>query len=430
MERVAIIGSGIAGLGCAHFLHRTHDITIYEAGGHVGGHSNTVDVDENGREVPIDTGFIVYNEVTYPLLTKLFKKLDVPTKPTSMSFSVHHDPSGQEWNGTDMNTIFGQRRNLFSIRFWRFLFKLKRFNAEAVAAIDEPRWAKMTLQEYVDARGYGEDFLERYLVPMSSAVWSTPPEKMLKFPALTLHKFWHNHGFLGLHTRHPWRTVDGGSREYVKRLIAPFQDRIRLNTPVHKIHRHPDHVEVVTGGVEEKAERYDKVIVATHGDQALRLLEIPTPLEQELLSVFQYQDNAVLLHTDDHCMPKTERCWAAWNYRYDEVASSNTDLKPTTHYWMNRLQGVSDHTNYFVSLNTGEEVPATHRKQEFNYDHPLFDLPAREAQSRLPELNTTEAGNRTFFCGSYFRNGFHEDAFRSSVDLCTELLEGDPWPER
>lgn len=420
-ERIAIIGSGIAGLGCAHFLHRDHEIAVYEAGDHIGGHSNTVEVNDGGRKVPIDTGFIVYNEVTYPLLTRLFANLDVPTKPSSMSFSVRHAPSGTEWNGTDLNSVFGQRRNLLRPRFWRFLLKLNRFNSESVAAINEPRWEKMTLKEYVDARDYGEDFLHQYLIPMSSAVWSTPPEKMLRFPALTLLTFWHNHGFLGLHTQHPWRTVNGGSREYIERLIAPFAERIHTSTPVAKICRHSDSVEVVT---DTSTEHFDKVIVATHGDQALRLLDDPTPLESELLSVFAYQDNAVLLHTDDSCMPETKRCWGAWNYRSDHNAP------PTTHYWMNRLQGVSERTNYFVSLNSDETIPAAHQEFSVNYEHPLFDLPARHAQTRLPELNAADNDNRTYFCGSYFRHGFHEDAFRSSVDLCTTLLGGDPWTRR
>ncbi|MGY8688900.1 MAG: NAD(P)/FAD-dependent oxidoreductase, partial [Verrucomicrobiales bacterium] len=221
MEKIAIIGSGIAGLGCAHFLHGQHELTIFEAADHVGGHSNTISIDENGREIVLDTGFMVYNEVTYPLLTRLFAELNAPTKPTSMSFSVHHGASGLEWNGTSLNTVFAQRRNLLNPRHWRFVLQLNRFNKEAVAALDDPQWAVMTLEEYVDARGYGQDFLDRYLVPMSSAVWSTPRERMLRFPAVTLLRFWHNHGFLGLDSQHPWRTVDGGSREYVSRLMEP-----------------------------------------------------------------------------------------------------------------------------------------------------------------------------------------------------------------
>jgi len=418
MEKLAIIGSGIAGMGCAYFLRRRFDITVLEAAAHVGGHSNTVMAPEDGREVPVDTGFMVYNEVTYPHLTRLFKELAVPTKSTEMTFSVHHGPSGLEWNGSGFDRLFGQRRNLVNLGHWRFLFQLDRFNKEAVAALDDPRWAAMTLAEYVAARNYGVDFLERYLVPMSSAVWSTPPDRMLKFPAQTLLRFWHNHGFLGLHTHHPWRTVDGGSREYVKRLTRDFQDRIFTSTPVKRIARVENGVEVSTEA--RGTERFDRVIVATHGDQALRLLSDPTKLEQALLSAFKYQPNDVDLHSDPGFMPDERRCWASWNYRTEADRS-------TTHYWMNRLQGVSDHRNYFVSLNSRDRIGEGLLHRSLQYEHPLFDLPAISAQKRLPELNEAGEATRTYFCGSYFRYGFHEDALLSAVNLSTQILGGDPW---
>lgn len=418
MDKIAIIGSGIAGLGCAHFLHSMADITVFEAGDHIGGHSNTITIEEgDGSEAVLDTGFMVYNEITYPLLTRLFAELDVPTKPTEMSFSVQHKPSGVEWNGSGINTLFAQRRNLFNLRHWKFLLQLNRFNKEAVAALEEPQWAEMTLAEYVDARGYGEDFLERYLIPMSSAVWSTPPEQMVVFPAMTLLRFWHNHGFLGLDTQHPWRTVDGGSREYVKRLIAPFRDRIHVSTPVKSVHLSAQGL----AGVESNRgiETFDKVIFATHADQALRLLANPTPLQQELLAPFSYQENSVRVHTDPKFMPQTRRSWASWNY----LSDSKTET--SIHYWMNSLQGVSEKEDYFVSLNVSDRVPGAACKRALDYEHPLFDLAAIKSQRRLPELNDTSGS--TFFCGSYFRYGFHEDAFKSAVDLCTTLIGADPW---
>jgi predicted NAD/FAD-binding protein len=418
VEKIAIIGSGIAGLGCAHFLHGQHELTIFEAADHVGGHSNTISIDENGREIVLDTGFMVYNEVTYPLLTRLFAELNAPTKPTSMSFSVHHGASGLEWNGTSLNTVFAQRRNLLNPRHWRFVLQLNRFNKEAVAALDDPQWAVMTLEEYVDARGYGQDFLDRYLVPMSSAVWSTPRERMLRFPAVTLLRFWHNHGFLGLDSQHPWRTVDGGSREYVSRLMEPFKDRIHTNTPVSHVRISEDGVEISS---KRGTEHFDKVILATHADQALRLLDSPTPLQRELLAPFAYQPNSVRVHNDPKFMPKTRRCWASWNYRSEPAGTS-------IHYWMNSLQGVSDQEDYFVSLNASERVPESACKRALDYEHPLFDLAAIQAQQRLPELN--DARGVSFFCGSYFRYGFHEDAFKSAVDLCQTLLQRDPWEVR
>ena len=414
MERIAIIGTGISSLGCAHFLHRRYDLTLFEAGSYVGGHTNTIAVREGDREVAIDTGFMVYNEVTYPLLTRLFKELNVPTKATVMSFSVHHGPSGVEWNGAGYNTLFAQRRNLLSLRHWRFLMQLNRFNTESVQALNEPQWAAMTLAEYVAARGYGQDFIERYLVPMGGAVWSTPPDKMLQFPAITLLRFWHNHGFLGLHTQHPWRTVDGGSREYVKRLIPPFADRIHLNTPVKSVRRLSEAVEITTDRF--GMQRYDRVIMASHADQSLRLLADATPREHAVLSPFKYQANRTHLHTSESFMPEKKRCWAAWNYRSEGGST-------TTHYWMNRLQGVSDKVNYFVSLNA--DVPAESVCKQIDYEHPLFDLKAIAAQRELPALN--DPAGRTFFIGAWTRYGFHEDGLLSAYSLCAKLLGGDPW---
>ncbi len=424
MARIAIIGSGISGLGCAHFLHRRHEITVFEAGSHIGGHTNTIAVREPDGEVAMDTGFMVYNEVTYPLLTRLFAELKVPTKETVMSFSVHHGPSGVEWNGAGLNTLFAQRRNLLRPRHWRFLMQLNRFNSEAVAALNEPRWQSMTLADYVAARGYGQDFIERYLVPMGGAVWSTPPDKMLRFPAVTLLRFWHNHGFLGLHTQHQWRTVEGGAREYVKRLVPPFADRILLNTPVTSVRRTPQAVEVTTA--QHGTQSFDKVIMASHADQSLRLLADPTVRETALLSPFKYQANLTHLHTSEKFMPEKKRCWAAWNYRSD-VRPGTNEVDTTTHYWMNRLQGVSDKVNYFVSLNAGDRMPAESVCKVLNYEHPLFDLPAIAAQRELPSLNDPAGGNRTFFCGAWFRYGFHEDGLLSAFNLCEHLLGGDPW---
>lgn len=423
MERIAIIGSGIAGLGCAHFLHRRYDLTIFEAAEHIGGHSRTVTVDEGGREVAIDTGFMVYNEVTYPHLTRLFAQLQVPTMPTEMSFSVHHGPSGVEWNGSGLSGLFANRRNLLNLRHWAFLLQLNRFNQEAAAALSEERWAHHTLDEYVRDRGYGQDFLHRYLIPMGSAVWSTPPDRMLQFPAVTLLRFWHNHGFLGMNTHHPWRTIQGGSREYVRRLVAPFRDRIHVSTPVLSVRRQAQGVQIATAGRDTAT--FDKVIIAAHGDQALRLLADPTPQEERTLRAFRYQLNTVDLHTDCRVMPEERRCWASWNYRSDVKPDSTVET--TTHYWMNSLQGVSQRENYFVSLNARDRIALQSRRLGLESEHPLFDLGAIEAQQQLPALNLAGEETRTYYCGAYFRYGFHEDGLLSAVNLCTQILGGDPW---
>jgi len=438
MSRLAIIGTGIAGLGCAHFLYRDHEVTLFEQNGYIGGHTNTVEIREplppdpsgnptpTARTVPIDTGFMVYNEVTYPLLTRLFRELDVPTKPTDMSFAVKHTALNLEFCGSSLNHLFAQRKNLFNPRFLRMLSAIARFNREAVAALENPATARATLGDYVRQRGYGEDFFNLYLVPMSSSVWSTPPELMLTFPAATLLRFFHNHGFLGLSTQHPWRTVTGGAREYVSRITAPWRDRIRLGDRARRVVRANKGVTVMTDlGT---AQVFDRVILATHGDEALRLLVNPTADESRLLGEFKYQPNVATLHTDARVMPKTRLAWASWNY---EIAARGANGTSTAiHYWMNRLQGVSDRENYFVTIGRPDAIDPTRVLKRIEYTHPLFSLGATEAQAELPRLNQAARGTtETYFAGSYFRYGFHEDAFMSAVRTSELLLDRDPWPK-
>ena len=423
MQTLAIIGTGIAGLGCAHFLHRRFALRLYEQNDYAGGHTNTITVDEAGRPVSFDTGFMVYNEVTYPNLTRLFQELDVATKPTDMSFSVQHLPTALEYNGTSLNHLFGQRRNLLNPGFWRLLLTINRFNSEAVAALTDPRFQELTLAEYVAARGYDTDLLERYLVPMSSAVWSTPPELMLEFPALTLLRFWHNHGFLGLHTQHPWRTVTNGSRSYVPKITAPYRDKIQLNRRAIRVARPGSGVRITFA--DGSVETVDKVILACHGDQALRLLEDPTDLEHRLLSAFKYQPNTATVHTDPSVMPRTRRCWASWNYRLAAPASG--PAQPTIHYWMNRLQGVSDKQDYFVSLNADAEIDQRRILRRIQYEHPLFNNAATAAQKELPALNQLASSQTTFYAGAWFKYGFHEDGFTSALDCARAITGENPW---
>ena len=423
MQSLAIIGTGIAGLGCAHFLHKRFDLSLYEQNDYAGGHTNTITVDEAGQPVSFDTGFMVYNEVTYPNLTRLFRDLDVATKPTDMSFSVQHLPTALEYNGTSLNHLFGQRRNLLNPSFWRLLLTINRFNDEAIAALSDPRYQEMTLAQYVAARGYGQDLLVRYLVPMSSAVWSTPPELMLEFPALTLLRFWHNHGFLGLRTQHPWRTVTNGSRSYVPKITAPFRDKIQLNRKGVRVARTGNTVRITFA--DGSVQTVDKLILACHGDQALQLLEDPTPMEQRLLSTFKYQPNTATVHTDASVMPKTRRCWASWNYRLAE--QPGRPAEPTIHYWMNRLQGVSDKQDYFVSLNADAEIDPTRVLRRIQYEHPLFNCAATAAQKELPQLNQLAPTQTTFYAGAWFKYGFHEDGFTSALDCARAITGEDPW---
>ncbi len=415
MKRIAIIGTGIAGLGCAHFLHRRCDLTIYEKNDYPGGHTNTVTVAEGARSVPVDTGFMVFNEVTYPNLTRLFHELQVKVQPAPMSFSVQHRPTRLEFCGTSLNHLFAQRINLLRPRFWRMLWQINRFNAEAMTALTGTEFQNHTLGEYVRARDYGSDFLHFYLVPMSSAVWSTPPDLMLEFPAVTLLRFFHNHGFLGLHTQHPWYTVVNGTKSYVEKLTAPFREKLRLRRGAVRVRRTTAGVQVedVTG----QTENFDQVILASHADESLKLLTDAEAEETALLGEFKYQPNSALLHTDESVMPRTRLCWAAWNYRMDQAADGK--VSASTVYWMNRLQSLPGPRNYFVSINGAHAVNPKSILKRIQYEHPLFSLGAIRAQQGMAKLN--ERMNRVFFCGSYFRYGFHEDAFASALDLCRRL---------
>lgn len=413
-QRIGIVGAGISGLACAHFLHRHHDVSVFEKDGRVGGHSHTVMVPEGDREVPVDTGFMVYNEVTYPLLTRLFRELGVETKPTSMSFSVQHKKDKLEFNGGSLNLLFGQRRNLLRPRFWRMLTQINRFNRETVQELKDPRHPNLTLQEYVAAQGYGNDFLNWYLSPMAAAVWSCPPDKIREFPAHALMRFWYNHGFLGLDTQHPWRTVEGGSRRYVEKLTAPFATKIVRNADVKEV---TEDSKVILGDGTEHA--FDQVIIAAHGDEALGMLASPTATERDLLGAFSFQPNDAVLHTDQEFMPRTKRCWASWNYRVEGD-------KHSTHYWMNSLQRVSDRANYFVSINP-TAVRESRVVRKLQYEHPVFNLASMNAQERMMDLH--EAGKITgrYFCGAWQRYGFHEDGIWSADRLCSFLLKKDPW---
>jgi len=415
MQKIAIIGTGIAGMGCGHFLHPVADLTFYEQNDYVGGHTNTVTVDEGGEPVYMDTGFMVFNYKTYPNLVKLFSEIGAPVKKTDMSFSVQHVPSGLEYSGSSVNHLFAQRKNIFNPSYIRMLMEIARFNKESVKVMDDPRYFNYSLGEYISEFKFSDDMLWKYLVPMSSAVWSTPMEKMLDFPAVALIRFFYNHGFLGLDTQHQWYTLKKGSQSYRELLIAPFRDKIRVNCKAVKVSRENGKTVVHTS--DGNSEVYDQVIIAAHGDQALALLDQPTADEQRLLSAFKYQYNKATLHTDESIMPKAKLAWASWNYR---IQNEGGKLLPSTIYWMNRLQGVSDKKNYFVSINPHNNIDGRKIIREIDYAHPLFDVAAICAQDELHKLNQD---GPIYYCGSYFKYGFHEDAFASAVKLCSQLLD-------
>jgi predicted NAD/FAD-binding protein len=414
MQKIAIIGTGIAGMGCGHFLNSTADLTFYEQNNYVGGHTNTVAVDEDGKPVYIDTGFMVFNYKTYPNLVKLFKEIGAPVKKTDMSFSVQHVPTGLEYSGSSMNHLFAQRKNIFNLSYIKMLMEIGRFNKEGIKIMDDPLYADYSLGQYIKEFKFGEDMLWKYLVPMSSAVWSTPMEKMLDFPAVALIRFFYNHGFLGLDTQHQWYTPVKGSQSYREILIKPFRDKIHVGRSAVKVSRESGKAIVYAG--DGSSETYDKVIIACHGDQALALLSEPTVEERRLLSTFKYQYNKATLHTDESIMPKAKLAWSSWNYR---IQNEGGKLLPSTIYWMNKLQGVSDKVNYFVSINPHSNIDEKKIIKEIDYEHPLFDVPAIQAQNELHKLNQD---GPLYYCGSYFKYGFHEDAFASAVKLCSQLL--------
>lgn len=412
MVSIAVIGTGISGLACGYLLHRDHDVALFERNGYAGGHTHTVMVREEGRELPVDTGFMVFNEVTYPNLTRLFARLGVATVPTSMSFGVQHVGAGIEYCGSSVSRLFAQRRNLVRPRFLRMLAAVSRFNAEAEAAIDDGRFARMSLEEYARVRRYGRDFLELYLLPMAGAVWSTPFAGVHRFPAVTLLRFFRNHGLLGgLDGHHPWLTVAGGAKTYVEAMTAGFRDRIRLDQGVAAVERDAAGVTLRLG--DGSPRRFDKVILACHADEALRLLAAPSAEERRLLSRFRYQENVATLHTDPAPMPRTRRAWASWNVRLDGRHAS-------TIYWMNSLQRVSRARDYFVSIDDPGLVDPAAVLRRIVYHHPLFDVAAVEAQAELPSL----LADRTFFCGAYFGYGFHEDGLRSAIAASRAAGEG------
>ncbi|HRG38366.1 MAG TPA: FAD-dependent oxidoreductase [Bacteroidia bacterium] len=414
MEKLAIIGTGIAGMGCGHHLHKKYELSFFEKNDYIGGHTNTISVDENGTPVFMDTGFMVFNFQTYPNLCKLFDEIKAPIKKTDMSFSVQHQPSGLEYCGSGLNGLFAQRKNIFNASYLKMLLEINRFNKESIKILDNPQYINYSLRDYIKEFKFSDDMLWKYLVPMSSAVWSTPMNLMLDFPAVSLVRFFKNHGFLGLDTQHQWYTLQGGSQAYRELLIKPFQDKIQINKGVKAVKIINEKVMITTN--DQKEHMVDKVIFASHADQTLRMLEQPTADQKRLLSEFKYQKNIATVHTDESVMPHLKSVWSSWNYRIEE---KNGEQVPTTIYWMNKLQDVSKNKNYFVSINA---IPGSIDKskiiREIEYEHPLFDVNAMKAQLELDKLN--EKGP-VYFCGSYFKYGFHEDAYASAVKLCEQF---------
>jgi len=414
--KIAIIGTGIAGNVAAYRLAREHDITVYEADNRIGGHTNTVDVVAGGQRWAVDTGFIVFNDVTYPNFIALLDELGVESQPSDMSFSVSNRHSGLEYNGASLNALFAQRSNLLRPSFYRMLMDILRFNREAPALLDNSG-GSVLLGDYLDANGYSREFVEHYIVPMGAAIWSATPDGMRSVPAAFFIRFFHNHGLLSVNDRPTWRVIKGGSKQYVERLVAGHRKRIRLNAPVEWIRRQPEFIHVKARGAEP--ERYDRVFLACHSDQALRLLADPTPQEREVLGAIDYQPNEAVLHTDASLMPRRRRAWAAWNYHVPKGVE-NPDGKVMLTYNMNILQGLDAPAEFCVTLNNTASIDPDRIIQTIQYTHPIFTERAIAAQRRHREIN---GARRTYFCGAYWRYGFHEDGVVSALNALDHFRE-------
>jgi predicted NAD/FAD-binding protein len=415
--RIAIVGTGISGLVCAHRLAPHHELTIFEAAARAGGHTNTVRVDLDDETHFVDTGFIVHNDRNYPEFVALMAELGVATQPSDMSFSVSDPRTGLEYRGTNLNTIFAQRGNLLRPRFLRMLGDILRFNREARRLVEgahgTDQRAPESLADLVARGRYSRGFVDQFLVPLGASIWSADPVTFLQFPALAYARFMDNHGLLQLRGMPQWRTITGGAQRYVDALTAPLADRIRLGTPVRKVVRRPDGtVEILSAPA--GPEQFDRVILATHSDQTLRLLADPSPAEREILGAIRYQPNVATLHTDASFLPRNRRARASWNYHL----STGGERGATLTYWMNRLQAIESRRPLLVTLNRDDEIRPDHRLGRFDYAHPVFDAAALAAQRRRPEI---QGARGTYFAGAYWEYGFHEDGVRSALDVCRHL---------
>lgn len=427
--KLAIVGSGIAGLSAAHRLNPHAEVTLFEAGDYFGGHTHTVDLTLNSPNGPIthgvDTGFLVFNKNTYPNLIELFDSLNVPTVKADMSFSVQAPLSQRSrslvWSGRDLNGVFAQRGNLFSLPFYIMLADVIRFNklATRLAGNQQGPALMQPLSSFLDQHRFSTSFREGYFLPMISCIWSCPIDQMLQFPIASLIRFCHNHGLLQIRYRPQWWTVAGGARQYVDVIINKLT-RKRLNSPIQRIERSENGVVLYVNG---QHEHFDKVILACHSDQALSLLAQPSQAEASCLRAIRYQSNMAVLHTDASVMPSKKRAWAAWNFERLNADVADISSRVCLHYWINVLQPLPFSQEVFVSLNPLRDIDDSHIYSRFQYSHPIFDLPAVAAQKEIPSL---QGRNNTYFCGAWTGYGFHEDGLKSGLNVATLLQESYP----
>ncbi len=403
--KIAIIGTGVSGLTAAHLLHKKHDITVYESGNYIGGHVNTIDLYAEHQPVAVDTGFIVFNDWTYPNFEKLIEKLDVKTQNSEMSFSVKCEETGFEWSGSGLQSLIFNRDNWKKIKPYQIFYDIVRFKDLALEYLDKDQ-EKLTLGEFLTIHKFSSAFNKYYILPMGAAIWSTNIEKINEYPAKSFLEFFKNHGLLNLKQRPQWKTIIGGSKQYVDELIKPFANKIHINTPVKNIKRVAGRVEIFAKG--RPPEYFDHAFLACHSDQALKLLDQASTKEKSVLENIKYQENIAVLHTDKNTMPKRKSAWSSWNY---SVPKNKNEYVNVT-YYMNRLQNLSCDEDYFVTLNPNQEINESKILKTIQYMHPIFDHPAIHAQRQHTEINGQQ---NTWFCGAYWRNGFHEDGVWSAI---------------
>ena len=412
--KIAIIGSGISGLTAAYLLNRKHDVTIFEANDYIGGHTHTHKVNIDGKKYSVDTGFIVYNERTYPNFIKLLDLLNVERQLSTMGFSVKSISKDYEYAGESLNSLFAKRSNIFRFGFLRMLYEMYHFGKKADSSgigLD----ASVTLGDYLKKEKYSGEFINYFIIPMGAAIWSTPANKVLNMPAYFFIKFFYNHGMLETINRPNWWVIKNGSSEYIKKIIRGFENKINLSTPVKTVARKNEGIEIQLAKKEETL-KFDSVIFATHSDQALEVLENPTDTEKDILSSIPYQKNEVLLHTDSSVLPRRKLSWASWNYQLD----SDPALPVVLTYNMNILQSINCKETLCVTLNDHNSVDETKILKKITYHHPLFNVKSIEAQKRKSEISGV---NNTHYCGAYWRNGFHEDGVVSALDVCKDFGE-------
>ena len=409
--RIAIIGSGISGLTAAYLLNHDHEITLYEANDHIGGHTHTHDIEIEGKIWAVDSGFIVYNERTYPNFIRILDELGVERKPTRMGFSVKSVSNNLEYAGHSLDGLFSQRRNLIRPSFWRMIKSILRFKKESEEQLNELP-LDMTIGSFLEKNHYPSEFIEHFIIPMGAAIWSTMPNMMTEIPAVFFIRFFQNHGILAIKDKPTWWVINGGSKNYVKKMTAGFIDRIMVSTPVKRVKRN-DSIEIIAGSPQHMT-RFDAVVFACHSDQALALLADPSYAENEILRTITYQRNDVLLHTDHYVLPTRRKAWSSWNYQLD----SDPERPVALTYNMNILQGLESSVTFCVTLNDPEAVSPDRIIKEITYHHPLITVESISAQKRKNEISGV---NNTYYCGAYWHNGFHEDGVVSAMDAC-ELL--------